>query len=461
MIRKTKWLLGGAVILSLMGNLAQAGVSPAEAARLKTDLTPFGSIRAGNQAGTIPAWTGGLSTPPKSYTHEGQHLPNPFPDDKVLFTITAKNVDLYKDHLSKGVVALIKQYPTTFKVPVYQSRRTHTVPKWVMDNIYKNATNANLVGDGAGISGAYGGYPFPILYGDSEHKAWEAMWNHLTRWRGVFVTHRFSEAAVQQNGDYSLVESENQVFFNFYNPKGNEGTLDNLLFDYIAFTNSPPRLAGSAVLIHEPINQIKEPRQAWGYNAGQRRVRRAPSLAYDSPIATSDNLRTADDTDMFNGAMDRYNWKYLGTREIYIPYNNYDLASDKLKYKQILGASNVTSKYTRWELHRVHVVEADLKPSARHIYKKRVFYIDADSWGIALVDQYDNHDELWRVSMAFLTDLYDMPGVWTSLNAYYDLQAHRYYVHGLDNEEPSTYVFENKAPDPRYFSPFSLRRFGR
>lgn len=456
MMRKTKWLVGGALALALAANGAQAGVSAQDAARLKNDLTPFGSIRAGNDAGTIPAWTGGLATPPKGYK-KGDHDINPFPDDKVLFEITAKNVDQYKDHLSKGVVALIKQYPSSFKVPVYRSRRTQAVPQWVEKNTRKNAINARLVQNGSGIKDAFGGYPFPILYGDSEKKAQEAMWNHLTRWRGVFVKLHSAEAVVQPDGNYSLTEEKQQVYFNYDNPEGSASTLNNLLLDYLSFVLSPPRLAGGAVLVHEPINQIQEPRQAWGYNAGQRRVRRAPNLAYDSPLATADNLETADDLDQFNGALDRYNWKYLGTKEMYIPYNNYIMASGKLKYSEILKTPNINPAVTRWELHRVQVVEADLKKGARHIYKKRIFYLDADSWGVALEDRYDDHGQLWRVSMAFLKDFYQLPGVWTQADVFYDLQSHEYFAQGLDNEEPTGKQFFDKGPGQRYFSPFSLR----
>jgi hypothetical protein len=458
---KLRTLLGGVLLLSLFTGLADAKVSKKEAERLHKDLTPFGAIRVGNADGTIPTWTGGLSKWPTGYTHSGQHHIDPFPSDRPLFTITAQNMDKYKKNLTPGLQALLKTYPSSFNIPVYVTRRTNTAPKWVMDNIYKNATTAELEPSGNGIEHAYGGVPFPILTGDSRQKALEAIWNHLTRWRGVFLTRRSSEVAVQRNGDYSLVTSQQEVFFNYYNPKGNASTLDNILFYYLSFTMSPARLAGGALLVHETLDQVKSPRKAWGYNSGQRRVRRAPSLAYDSPIAASDNLRTADDTDMFNGAPDRYNWSYKGLREYYIPYNNYKIQAKGVKYKDLLGVSNINPKYTRWELHRVHVVEADLKKGARHIYKKRVFYIDEDSWNIAMVDQYDNRDELWRVSIAFLKDFYDLPGVWTALDVFYDLQAHRYHVQGLDSEERTTRVFSDKIPNRRYFKPSSLRRRGR
>lgn len=205
--------------------------------------------------------------------------------------------------------------------------------------------------------------------------------------------------AVQPDGDYSLVTSQQEAFFNYYNPEGSEEELDNVIFYYLSFTQSPPRLAGGAILIHETLNQIINPRNGWGYNAGQRRVRRAPNLGYDSPIAAADNLRTADDTDIFNGALDRYNWEYEGMREIYVPYNNYRIGEQGTPYSEILGISHLNPDLTRWELHRVHVVEATLKEGERHIYGKRRFYVDADSWNTLLLDQYDGRGELWRVTM--------------------------------------------------------------
>lgn len=452
------WLLGSLLACSLVTSTAHAAVSASEAARLGNELTPFGSIKAGNEAGTIPPWTGGLTEAPAGYSGSGQHHINPFPDDKVLFTINARNADQYSEFLSDGIKAMLDTYPASFEIPVYQSRRTHAVPDFVAKNTRENATSATIVGEGAGLDGAFGGYPFPILHGNDEEKGWQAIWNHLTRWRGISLTRRASEVAVQPDGDYSLVTSQQEAFFNFYSPEGGEDELDNIIFYYLSFTQSPPRLAGGAILVHETLNQIVNPRNGWGYNAGQRRVRRAPNLGYDSPIAAADNLRTADDTDIFNGALDRYNWSYKGMREMYIPYNNYRIGQKGLPYSEILGVSHVNPDLTRWELHRVHVVEANLKEGARHIYGKRVFYLDEDSWNTVLLDQYDGRGNLWRVSMAVLKNYYELPGVWSSLEVFHDLQARRYHVQGLDTEEPQTRVFTDEVPNKRYFSPASLRR---
>ncbi|MAM85943.1 MAG: outer membrane lipoprotein-sorting protein [unclassified Hahellaceae] len=439
---------------------AHAKVSAAEAAKLKNELTPYGAPRKGNGK-DIPDWKGGITEPPKEYERPGQHHPNPFADEKPLFTIDSTNMSKYASAMSDGLQAMVKTYASSFKVPVFTSHRTHAAPKWVYENTFENATSAELVDGGNGIKGAYGGVPFPILEGSDEQKGLQAIWNHITRYRGIFVTRKASDVAVQRNGEYTLVTSQQEVYFNYYNPEGSAKTLDNVLFYYLSFNIAPARKAGGAVLIHETVDQVKEPRQAWGYDSGQRRVRKAPNLAYDSPIADAEGLRTADDTDMYNGSPDRYDWKYMGMREMYIPYNSYKLSQEDVTYEQLLDTSHLNPDLLRFEKHRVHVVEAKLKKGERHIYGKRVFYIDADSWNVAMVDQYDTRDELWRVSMAHLKNFYELPTTWTTVDAFYDLRSMRYHVQGMDSEEKTAKMFTGEAPSRRYFSPQALRRRGR
>ncbi|QEY62297.1 DUF1329 domain-containing protein [Metapseudomonas lalkuanensis] len=447
-------LISAAVALALSASSALASVSAQDAAKLGASLTPFGAEKAGNAAGTIPAWTGGITQAPAGYK-SGQHHPDPFPEDKPLFTITKANLDKYKANLTPGQIALFNAYPDSFQMPVYQTRRSGSAPQWVYDNTVKNATTAKLLDGGNGFSDAYGGIPFPI-----PQNGVEALWNHITRYRGSYIVRRASEVAVQRNGDYSLVTSQQEARFKYYNPQGTYADLNNILFYYLSFTKSPARLAGGATLVHETLDQVKEPRQAWGYNAGQRRVRRAPNLAYDTPIAAADGLRTADDTDMFNGAPDRYDWKLVGKKEIYIPYNNYKVSSPEVKYKELLQPGHLNPAFTRNELHRVWVVEGTLKSGARHIYSKRTLFLDEDSWQAAVVDQYDGRGELWRVSVAYLKNYYDLPTTWSALDVFHDLQARRYHVQNLDNEEPTTIDFTQATPDDGYFKPSALRRRG-
>ncbi|CAH0260878.1 hypothetical protein SRABI70_03209 [Pseudomonas sp. Bi70] len=446
---------GVAVALVLLAGNSMAAVSPQDAAKLGSSLTPLGAEKAGNAAGTIPAWTGGITQAPAGYKGSGTHHIDPFAADKPLFTITRANLAQYRDQLTPGQVALFETYPDSFQMPVYPSRRSGSAPQWVYANTARNAVSAKLLDGGNGFADAFGGIPFPI-----PQNGVEALWNHIARYRGTYVVRRASEVAVQRNGSYSLVTSQQEALFKFYDPKGSYASLNNILFYYLSATRSPARLAGGAVLVHETLDQVKQPRQAWGYNAGQRRVRRAPNLAYDTPISAADGLRTADDTDMFNGAPDRYDWKLLGKREIYIPYNSYKLTSAQVKYKDLLQVGHLNPAYTRYELHRVWVVEGTLKTGARHIYSKRTLYLDEDSWQAAVVDQYDGRGELWRVSMAYLKNYYELPTTWSALDVFHDLQARRYHVQNLDNEEANTIDFSQPTADDGYFTPAQLRRRG-
>jgi hypothetical protein len=454
-------LVGSLVAMALTIGSVHAGVDAKEAQKLKGELTPFGAERAGNKAGTIPKWEGGLTEANRPKLERlGQHHIDPYAGDKPLFTITAANMAQYSDQLSDGQKKLFQSYPDSFKMNVYPSRRSHSAPEWVYENTVKNATTAKLAEGGNGILGAVGGIPFPIAKSGGKDDPLMMIWNHITRWRGVSVIRDATEVAVQRNGDYTPVTSQQEVDFVYYHPNITPAELNNRIFYYLSFTKAPARLAGGAVLVHETLDQTKEPRQAWGYNAGQRRVRRAPNLAYDTPIANADGLRTADDTDMFNGAPDRYNWTYVGKKEMYVPYNNYELGSDKLKYQEILTKGHINPDFARYELHRVWIVEANLKPDARHIYKRRVFFIDEDSWSITMVDQYDSRDDLWRVSMAYLKNYYDVPTTWSTIEVFHDLQSQRYHVQNLTNEERSTLTFKNESPPDSYFSPNELRRRG-
>ncbi|WP_281686798.1 DUF1329 domain-containing protein, partial [Pseudomonas citronellolis] len=287
-------------LITLMAPATRAAVSPDQAAQLKSSLTPLGAEKAGNADGRIPAWSGGLTQAPAGYKGPGSHHVDPFAADQPLFTITKANLEQYKANLTPGQIALFNTYPDSFQMPVYPTRRSGSAPQWVYDNTFRNATTAKLVEGGNGFADAYGGTPFPI-----PQNGLEALWNHIARYRGSYVERRSAQAGVERNGAYSLVTSEDQLLFRFYDPKGSYEQLGNLLYYYMTFSTAPARLAGEGALVKETLDQVKEPRQAWGYSPGQRRVRRAPTLAYDTPIDESNGLRTADDTDMFNGAPDR------------------------------------------------------------------------------------------------------------------------------------------------------------
>ena len=205
--------------------------------------------------------------------------------------------------------------------------------------------------------------------------------------------------------------------------------------------------------------KVKEPRLAWIYNAGQRRVRRAPQVAYDGPGTAADGMRTSDNFDMYNGAPNRYDWKLVGKRELYIPYNNYKLQSPEVKYDDILNAGHTNQDLARYELHRVWEVEATLKSGERNIYAKRRFFVDEDSWQIAVSEHYDGRGQLWRVGQAMLLQQFDQQVPVYAFEALYDIIAGRYIAVGMANEEKSAvqYGIQASAVD---FTPAALRNAG-
>ncbi|GIU48366.1 DUF1329 domain-containing protein [Shewanella algidipiscicola] len=447
-------ILSAAVIVALSAPAAIAKVSEADAAKLGTSLTPLGGEKAANADGSIPAWDGGITKVVAGF-EKGMHHPDPFATDKIEFTITNANKDKYKANLTEGQLKLFELYPDTYKMNVYQTRRTASVPQFVYDATKANATRAELIADGNGISGATVGIPFPI-----PQNGLEAIWNHVLRFRGVDLETSRSQAAPTASGSYTLVETAEELRFEYSRP---EMTLDqlkasNTLFYFKQVVTQPARLAGTALLVKETMDQEALPRQAWTYNTGQRRVRKAPNVAFDTPGTVSDGLRTTDDFDMFNGSPVRYNWELMGKKEIYIPYNDYKLHSDKLKYDQILQAGHINPEHVRWEKHRVWVVKAQLKEGMRHIYKTRVFYIDEDSWQVSLTDMYDNRDELYRVGVAHAINYYEVPTLWTTLEVIHDLQSRRYLAMGLDNEG-RMYNFDAQLSEAN-FTPAALRRAG-
>ncbi len=442
------------LVLALIAAAPSAAkVTATEAARLGAELTSLGAERAGNESGTIPAWEGGITEPPAGY-RSGKRLVDPFPDDKPLFTITADNFRQYEANLTPGQIAVIQRYPKTYRMPVYQTRRTASLPSRIYERTIANAATATLTDDGNGVMNAAEGIPFPI-----PKNGLEAIWNHLLRYRGQSVRVTSGQAAPTADGAYVMVQIREQVLWGYQQPGATTENIDNKLAYFLQEVLSPARLAGALILVHETLNQAAEPRKAWVYNPGQRRVRRAANVGYDNPGTGSDGQRTNDQADMYNGAPDRYDWTLVGKREIYIPYNSYKLASDRHRFDDILKPGHINPDLTRYELHRVWVVEARLKQGTRHIFPRRTFYLDEDSWQIAVVDQYDARGEMWRVSQAYIINHYQVPVLWSTGMSIYDLQNGRYLVKGLTNEyAPARFDLEL---NPSQFTPRALRRRGR
>ena len=447
---KSLWAV---IALSVSFGSAWAGPKPDQIHRLGEDLTPMGSERAGNAAGTIPEWTGGITRPPAGYS-PGDHHPSPFPGEEPLFTITAQNVDEYRDQLSVGQLAMFERYPETYRMKVYQTHRSASFPQVVYDATAENGRTGRLVADGEGVEDVSVGFPFPF-----PENAYELMWNHKLKYKGTGGYRYNNQVAPTSDGRYTVVKLREELLGLYYEPGNTLEDINNILLYFYQVVEAPARLAGNVLLVHETMNQLEQPRQAWIYNPGQRRVRRAPNVAYDNPGTASDGLRTNDMTDMFNGAMDRFDWTVVGKREMYIPYNSYAAHSADVDYDDLVMPGHLNPDLMRYELHRVWVVDANLKEGTRHINKRRTYYLDEDSYQIALVDHYDNRDELWRFSEAHSINYYEVPTYWSTLESHHDLQSGRYVTVGIDNQDDVNVFSQPGAPAD--YTPQALRKRGR
>jgi hypothetical protein len=416
-------------------SVSTAKVAPEKAAELGQSLTPFGAHKAGD-GDLIPSW---------------QDVSKIDANESPLFTITHSNYQQHAEHLTAGQMALFKTYPETFKMSIYPAHRTFAAPDWVYENSKRNAINATLNDEQTGFKQATAGIPFPI-----PQSALEVYFNHLARWRGLQLVNHASDANVNEDGSFQLYSRESLVRFDYYlkdNPNPNR------LFSAISKNTAPATKSGSGGLVIEPLDQVNEPRSAWLWDKGRRRVIRAPNFAYDQPISNANGLRTADETDMINGSPDRFEWQMLETKTLYIPYNNNHLADQSLKYQNILQPGHINPEYTRYELHRVWVIRGSLKDEWRHVYSQRDFYLDEDSWSVAVVDQYDKQLQLFRVSMAYLQQDPKMPGTFPVINVFHDLNSKKYHVMGLQNESPKGNIYDVEIANDNLFTPNGLKHF--
>ncbi|BAL24801.1 DUF1329 domain-containing protein [Azoarcus sp. KH32C] len=412
-----------AVLCGVICGTAAAALSQADAEKLGTQLTPTGAAKEGNADGTIPPWSGGLTAPPAGWKPELGYI-DPFANEKPTVTITAANAEQYKDKLSAGLLALLRKYPN-FTIPVYPTHRTAALPQAVADAIKAEGTKISMR-EGHIEGRQTSTVPFPIpKTGD------EAIQNHILRYVGGGFEREYAWFPVRANGDtYKVSFAERLVTAGNVDPSRG----GNLNFVFAGGFTSPATLDGTVYLVHETVDQVKEARSAWIYNSGLRRVRRAPDLAYDNISDGVEAMRVTDQYLGYNGATDRYDWKLVGKKEMYVPYNTYKIGDKKLKYSDVLDKNTVKSDLMRYELHRVWVIEATLKSGQKHIYGKRTFYLDEDSWMVLVEDAYDTRGELWRVGVHGFRQNYDALVPWHSVEVWHDLTNGNYLASHLDNE---------------------------
>ena len=175
-----------------------AGVTAQQAAKLGADLTPMGGEKAANAAGTIPAWTGGITSAAQAGApgfKSGGHHPDPYANEKPLYKVDAANASKYAANLTAGHKALLNAYKGSYFMNVYPSHRSAAFPQRIYDATKANATSAKLSDGGNGVTGAIGGVPFPI-----PQSGVEVIWNHILRFRAEIAERVIGQAAVTRAG---------------------------------------------------------------------------------------------------------------------------------------------------------------------------------------------------------------------------------------------------------------------
>lgn len=422
-------MLSAALTLGAALSGAQAAVTTQEAQQLKSTLTPLGAEKAGNKDGTIPAWTGGLTTPTPGFTNGGRR-PDPFAAEKPVLSITAATMDRYADKLTDGVKAMLKKYPQSYRLDVYPTHRTAAAPQWVYDNAFANATKATLIDGAAGPrpEGAYGAPPFPIPKSGAE-----VIWNHILRWRGESWQREFHNTLITADGKRvmttdAVASEESPYYF-----KDGADRFNGEYWNIRVQTNGPPIRAGEALAGRNNIDEDKT--QSWVYLTGQRRVRKLPLACCDVPTPSTAGSMTFDELEVYSLRIDRFNWKLVGRQEMFIPYNsNRSLVADR--DDALLGDRHLNPDHVRWELHRVWVVEATLADGKRHVAPKSRYYVDEDSWQAVLGDRWDGNGQLWKMMWALPVALPDLPATTAVSFGFYDLIAGSWYAAQLMNEKP-------------------------
>ena len=441
--RRAFTALAGASMTALKAGAAHA--QTADASQLGTTLTPFGSEKAGNADGSIPAWTGGYKTLPEGW-QPGDYMPDFFADDQPVAIIDSSNMSQYADKLTDGIQAMMTKYG--FSIKVYPTRRTHSVPDSVAAYIAQNVTNARLIDPANpqyGFTGGFGGYPFPIPDTSNPLAAGaQIILNHNCHWAG-YATVQTNYAYVVNNGQLVLTYRTNIKYdYPYYYRKDLPTVSQRLLSDF----NEPGYLNGEEVVVW--YHTDNESQDSWELLNGQGRVRRAPELSFDTPSSFEDGICNNDEFFGFNSQIDEYDWKYLGKQELYIPYNNN--AMYLLPAEQVLLSKFANPDVIRWELHRVWVVEATLHPGKRNVLARRKFYIDEDTWTIGVTDAWDAGGHLYRSNHVYNWLRPEMPGLLFGNNSVYNLQTGDYCLPNgcYDEKARPSLKFVESWPDATF-----------
>lgn len=454
----TRRMTAGAVLLGglLLSQAAVAASRAEEAAQLDgPKYTCMGAERTGNGK-DIPDYTGKFKGSWPGMKGKSGFEPGPYADEKPLYTITAQNMAQYEARLTEGAKALLKKYPQAYKMNVYASHRDFANPDWACEATKKNAVNSQVVNDGKGVTGIAGGLVFPF-----PKSGLEAIWNAINPPRVWNEEAIVDVADVYANGSIAWGRNHFKVLALTFDPK-KRGSLQDKVNSYF-YTSYllPQRDKGFTAVGYQPNDFSKDATQSWQYLPGLRRVRQAPEVGFDYPVPPA-GLRTVDDDYGFNGSPERYTWKLIGKKEMIVPYHNFRINDPAVKYKDLIKTGGtINPEYVRYEPHRVWVLEGTLKSGVRHIYSKRLLYVDEDTWLTMMADNYDARGKLWRVALVSFHYSQEAGTFHRGATIYHDLTSGAYEAGYLTNEAGENWWKINREGiTPKMFSPEAAARGG-
>lgn len=414
--------LAGGSLLSFVTIKGAAQAQSMTTSALGAGLNPMGGELAGNADGSIPAWTGGVVNMPNF------DIQNPFSNEAPIAVIDSSNMAEHSAMLTQGVQAMMTKYG--FKIKVYPTHRTACAPQYVYDNIIKNKDRTKFVaqdpvGGRYGFENGYGGIPFPFIDTSTPLTAGgQLIWNHLCRWDG-FAFFKEEEAWSVSQGQKSLGFRANVAWkYPYYDPHSQLSDYDGCLKRAFLSYTGPENLVGQELISLEFTNFYKNPQEVWELLNGEGRVRRAPEVTFDTPAAQSNGVSDYDEFWGFDGSPERYDWKYLGKQEMYIPYNNNGMTMSPAAAAHL--AHFLNPDLVRWEKHRCWVVEATLHKGERNVLAKRQLYFNEDTWMAGLIDAWDGNGNLFKVNLVYNYCDPAIPGVVYLNNTVHNLQTDSY-----------------------------------
>jgi hypothetical protein len=452
-MKTVQWVC--ALVVATTVSPAIAKVDAAKAAELDgPKLTCMGAERAGSASG-VAEYTGKFVGSWPGMKNKSGFEPGPYADEKPLFTITAQNLDQYADKLTEGQKALLRKYPQAYRMNVYPSHRDFANAPWVCETVKKNATTAEVIHDGLGITGTSGAIPFPFA-----STGLEAIWNIINPHRAHNEEAVVDIADVYANGKIAWGKQRFRTLDPGKDPAKRGSYQDKIGAYFYASYLLPERDKGFTAVGYQPNDFSKDATHSWQYLPGIRRVREAPEVGFDYPVPPA-GLRTVDDDYVFNGSPERYTWKLMGKKEIYIPYHNFRMNDPAVKYKDLIKPSTINPDYVRYELHRVWVVEGYLKDGVRHSYKRRTIYADEDTWMAMWADSYDARDQLYRNAFVGYFYSQESKAFHRGASVYHDLSSGAYEAGYLTNEAGKDWWKINQPNvKPQSFSPEAAARGG-